>query len=424
MKYYIIAGEASGDLHGSNLIKALQVHDNQAVIRAWGGDMMAETGAEMQKHYRDLAFMGFLEVVKNLRTILGNMAFCKRDILEFQPDVVIFIDYPGFNLRIAKWLYKYQLKNAFRTKLFYYISPQIWAWHTSRVHDIKKIMDKVFCILPFEKDFYKKYNYDVDYIGHPLLDVVKKAKSEESSFEKPENTEGGSRHSDEVTLSHPVTWSSDLNPQNDKPVIALLAGSRRQEIEAMLPTMLKVVPYFPDYQFVIAAASAQDLSYFDQFINNKALVINADKTVVDNGQTVVSSPQTVHPSIKIIQNKTYDVLKIASAALVKSGTSTLETALFGVPQVVCYKGSAVSYAIAKRVVNIKYISLVNLIMDRAIVKELIQDDFTVENLVLELKKAIENQVIIKKEYDILRGVLGNEGASERAAALMIKYLKA
>jgi lipid-A-disaccharide synthase len=190
MKYYIIAGEASGDLHGSNLIKALQKLDNQAVIRAWGGDMMAEAGADIRKHYRDLAFMGFLEVVKNLRTIFKNLAFCKRDILEFKPDVVIFIDYPGFNLRIAKWLYKYQyssamdkgfgvhVTNTFKTKLFYYISPQIWAWHTSRVHAINKIMDKVFCILPFEKDFYKKYNYDVDYIGHPLLDVVKKSKNE------------------------------------------------------------------------------------------------------------------------------------------------------------------------------------------------------------------------------------------------------
>ena len=395
MKYYIIAGEASGDLHGSNLIKALQLQDNQALIRAWGGDMMAETGAEMRKHYRDLAFMGFLEVVKNLRTILNNMAFCKRDILEFQPDAVIFIDYPGFNLRIAKWLYKYQLKNAFKTKLFYYISPQIWAWHTSRVQGIKKIMNKVFCILPFEKDFYKKYNYDVDYIGHPLLDVVKKAKSEQ-------NTEG-------------VSFSENL--KNDKPVIALLAGSRRQEIEAMLPTMLKVVPYFPDYQFVIAAASAQDLSYFDQFIGN-------EKTVIDEGQMVFKTPQMVNNAITIVQNKTYDVLKIATAALVKSGTSTLETALFGVPQVVCYKGSAVSFAIAKRVVRIKYISLVNLIMDREIVKELIQDDFTVENLVSELKRAIDNQWIIKKEYEILRGVLGNEGASERAAALMVKYLKA
>ncbi len=401
MKYYIIAGEASGDLHGSNLIKALQKQDNQAVIRAWGGDMMAETGAEMRKHYRDLAFMGFLEVVKNLRTILNNMAFCKRDILEFQPDAVIFIDYPGFNLRIAKWLYKYQLKNAFKTKLFYYISPQIWAWHTSRVHDIKKIMDRVFCILPFEKDFYKKYNYDVDYIGHPLLDVVKKSKSEQNVIARHEATEGASFLE---------------NSLNDKPVIALLAGSRRQEIEAMLPTMLKVVPYFPDYQFVIAAASAQDLSYFDQFINAETLVI-------DKGQTVIDSPQAARHSITIVQNQTYDVLKIATAALVKSGTSTLETALFGVPQVVCYKGSAVSFAIAKRVVNIKYISLVNLIMDKEIVKELIQDDFTVENLVLELKKVIDNSLIIKKEYEILRGVLGNEGASERAAALMIQYLK-
>ena len=388
MKYYIIAGEASGDLHGSNLIRALQNLDNQVVIRAWGGDMMAEAGAEIRKHYRDLAFMGFLEVVKNLRTIMGNMAFCKRDILEFQPDVVIFIDYPGFNLRIAKWLFNYQktLKTADspKIKLFYYISPQIWAWHTSRVHDIKRIMDKVFCILPFEKDFYKKYDYDVDYIGHPLLDVVKKAKNTEGSLFE-ENTE------------------------IVKPIIALLAGSRRQEIEAMLPTMLAVVPYFPDYHFVIAAASAQDLSYYSSFIKNASSDFNNNSSL--------------NTTVSIVKNKTYNVLKIATAALVKSGTSTLETALFGVPQVVCYKGSALSFAIAKRVVKIKYISLVNLIADKEIVKELIQDDFTVENLRVELQKAIDNQAIMKKEYQILRGILGNEGASERAAALMMKYLK-
>ena len=388
MKYYIIAGEASGDLHGSNLIRALQNLDSQAVIRAWGGDMMAEAGADIRKHYRDLAFMGFLEVVKNLRTITRNLAFCKRDILEFQPDVIIFIDYPGFNLRIAKWLFNYQkaLKttDSSKIKLFYYISPQIWAWHTSRVHDIKRIMDKVFCILPFEKDFYKKYDYDVDYIGHPLLDVVKKAKNTEGSFFE-ENTE------------------------IVKPIIALLAGSRRQEIEAMLPIMLAVVPYFPDYHFVIAAASAQDLSYYSSFIKNALSDFNNDLSL--------------NTTVSIVKNKTYDVLKIATAALVKSGTSTLETALFGVPQVVCYKGSALSFAIAKRVVKIKYISLVNLIANKEIVKELIQDDFTVENLRVELQKAIDNQAIMKKDYEILRGILGNEGASERAAALMVTYLK-
>jgi lipid-A-disaccharide synthase len=406
MKYYIIAGEASGDLHGSNLIRALQQHDNQSVIRAWGGDMMAEAGADIRKHYRDLAFMGFLEVVKNLRTIFKNLDFCKRDILDFQPDVVIFIDYPGFNLRIAKWLYKFQnpsmwnrgfgvqVANDFRTKMFYYISPQIWAWHTSRVHVIHKMMDKVFCILPFEKDFYKKYNYDVDYIGHPLLDVVKKSKNEAKNGLY---TEGS-------------PFSKNL--ETDKPVIAILAGSRRQEIEAMLPTMLAVTPYFPDYQFVIAAASAQDLSYYDQFLNPKT---NDVRETLEVSRTF--------SNVKIVQNQTYDVLKIATAALVKSGTSTLETALFGVPQVVCYKGSAVSFAIAKRVVNIKYISLVNLIMDKKIVTELIQDDFTVENLCSELTQAIENQLIIKKKYESLREVLGNEGASERAAALMVQYLK-
>ena len=446
MKYYIIAGEASGDLHGSNLIKALQNLDNQAVIRAWGGDMMAEAGADIRKHYRDLAFMGFLEVVKNLRTITRNMAFCKRDILEFQPDVVIFIDYPGFNLRIAKWLFNYQkaLKTADfpKIKLFYYISPQIWAWHTSRVHDIKRIMDKVFCILPFEKDFYKKYDYDVDYIGHPLLDVVKKAK----------NTEGSLDFGFSI-LDFGLTSAETQNPKSEinKPVIALLAGSRRQEIEAMLPTMLAVVPYFPDYHFVIGAASAQDLSYYSSFIKNASLNFknnssdfnnnssdfnnnlsssndnsphfNNNSSNFDHSLSDFKNDSSLNITVSIVQNKTYDVLKIATAALVKSGTSTLETALFGVPQVVCYKGSALSFAIAKRVVKIKYISLVNLIADKEIVKELIQDDFTVENLRVELQKAIDNQAIMKKDYAILRGILGNEGASERAAALMIQYLK-
>jgi lipid-A-disaccharide synthase len=441
MKYYIIAGEASGDLHGSNLIKALQKIDNQAVIRAWGGDMMAGAGADIRKHYRDLAFMGFLEVVKNLPTIFRNLDFCKRDILAFKPDVVIFIDYPGFNLRIAKWLYTYQnptrwnagigvrTKDDFRTKLFYYISPQIWAWHTSRVHQIKKIMDKVFCILPFEKDFYKKYNYDVDFIGHPLLDVVKselKIKNSKLDAQNSFDTEGSSLElkiknskldaqnsfDTEGSSLELKIKNSELDAQKYKPIIALLAGSRRQEIEAMLPTMLAVTRFFPDYQFVVAAASAQDLSYYDQFLKDVRIDVRETSKV-----------SLTFPNVTIVQNQTYEVLKMATAALVKSGTSTLETALFGVPQVVCYKGSAVSFAIAKRVVKIKFISLVNLIMDREIVKELIQDDFTVENLRIELAKAIDNQAVIKENYNLLRGALGNEGASDRAAALMIQYLK-
>ncbi len=367
MKYYILAGEASGDLHGSNLIKALKNKDKDADIYAWGGDMMATEGAVLRKHYRDLAFMGFLEVIKNIGTIFKNIAFCKKDILEFQPDVIIFIDYPGFNLRIAKWAKQQNFKT------FYYISPQIWAWHTSRVHGIKERVGRMFCILPFEKDFYKQFNYDVDFVGHPLLDVVANA---------PKIT---------------IEAFRQQNGLDERPIIALLPGSRKQEIEKMLSIMLTVQPHFLDYQFVVAAASAQTLSSFDIFLENTE-------------------------GVKIVQNQTYDLLQHATAALVKSGTSTLETALFGVPEVVCYKGSKFSYAIAKRVIKVKYISLVNLIADKEIVKELIQEDLTTENLVIELQNAIDNQAIIKKDYDILRGLLGNKGASDKTAELMWQYL--
>ena len=369
MKYYIIAGEASGDLHGSNLIKALHQFDNQAVIQAWGGDLMVSAGATLRKHYRNLAFMGFIEVVKNLSTILKNIRFCKQDILAFQPDAVIFIDYPGFNLRIAKWAKQQNIRT------FYYISPQIWAWHTSRVHGIKATVDKMFCILPFEKDFYQKYDYVVDYVGHPLLDVIE---------------------------NRPITpHFREKNNLSEKPIIALLPGSRRQEIKTMLPLMLSAAPQFADYQFVIAAAPAQLLSFYDEVLKQ-------------GNQPVLPE------NIKIIEGQTYDLLQHATAALVKSGTSTLETALFGVPQVVCYKGNPISYAIAKRVIKVKYISLVNLIADKVIVKELIQSELTTENIVSELRKAIDNQDAIKKEYTLLRGMLGNAGASERAAKLMVE----
>jgi lipid-A-disaccharide synthase len=372
MKYYIIAGEASGDLHGSNLIKSLHQLDNQAVIHVWGGDLMQSAGATLRKHYRDLAFMGFIEVVKNLSTILKNIRFCKQDIQTFQPDVIIFIDYPGFNLRIAKWAKQQNMRT------FYYISPQIWAWHTSRVHGIKATVDKMFCILPFEKDFYQKYGYEVDYVGHPLLDVIE---------------------------NRPITPQfREKNNLNEKPIIALLPGSRRQEITTMLPLMLLAAPQFADYQFVIAAAPSQPLSFY-----NEVLKKDSHSEWANN--------------IKIIEDQTYDLLQHATAALVKSGTSTLETALFGVPQVVCYKGSPISYAIAKRVIKVKYISLVNLIADKVIVKELIQAELTTENIVSELRNALDNQDIIKKEYTLLRGMLGNAGASERAAKLMVGYLQ-
>lgn len=376
MKYYIIAGEASGDLHGSNLIKELRGGDAEAVINAWGGDLMQAAGATLRKHYRDLAFMGFIEVVKNLRTILNNIAFCKKDIVAFKPDVIIFIDYPGFNLRIAKWA------KSLNFKTFYYISPQIWAWHTSRVHGIKATIDRMFCILPFEKNFYKTYDYTVDYVGHPLVDVIDKA-----------------------IASGTATAFKKKNNLSDKPIIALLCGSRKQEVEMILPEMLKVIPQFPDYQFVIAGAPTISPLFYHEIIKK------------------IARNKHLGKGIFIVFNQTYDLLQNAEAALVKSGTSTLETALFGVPQVVCYKGNPISYAIAKRVVKVNYIALVNLIMEKEVVKELIQDELNEWNIDLALRQAIDNQAVIKKEYTQLRGVLGEGSASRRVAELMLKYLK-
>jgi lipid-A-disaccharide synthase len=376
MKYYIIAGEASGDLHASNLIKSLRQKDDQAEIWAWGGDLMEQAGARIRKHYRDLAFMGFVEVVKNIRTILHNIDFCKKDIALFEPDVVIFVDYPGFNLRIAKWAKTHHLKT------FYYISPQIWAWHSSRVQGIKASVDKMFCIIPFEKEFYKKYNYEVDYVGHPLLDVV-------NSFVPNPNFK-------------------QFHGLDDRPIIAILAGSRKQEVEKMLQVMLSIVPHFKEYQFVIAGAPSLTLEFY-QFLLKK--IQNTDLS------------REHREGVKLVRNQTYDLLAHASFALVKSGTSTLETALFGVPQVVCYKGSNISYAIAKRVVQVKYISLVNLIVDEPVVKELIQKELTPSNLKKSLTQTIENQLVIKGKYFTLKSLLGNKGASERTAQLMIDYLK-
>ena len=302
MKYYIIAGEASGDLHGSNLMKELKIKDPQAEFRFWGGDLMQQQGGTLVKHYKDLAFMGFSEVIMNLRTILGNIKICKKDIQEYKPDAVILVDYPGFNLRIAEFV------KALGIKVYYYISPQIWAWKTGRVHKIKKFVDKMFVILPFEKEFYAKYDFEVDFVGHPLLDAMKDLP--EINFEKFKSDHG----------------------LDDRKVIALLPGSRKQEIKKKLPIMLSVEKDFPKYQFVVAGAPSLDLDFYKEIGDNQ---------------------------IKIVSNKTYDLLRISEAALVTSGTATLETALLNIPEVVCYKGSRISYEIGKRVVKyIKFISLV------------------------------------------------------------------
>lgn len=369
MKYYIIAGEASGDLHGSNLMKALQKEDANATFRFWGGDLMQNVGGTLVKHYRELAFMGFLEVAMNLKTILDNIKFCKSDIEKFKPDVIIFIDYPGFNMRIAKWAKQKGIKTH------YYIAPQIWAWKESRIKDIKRDFDKLFVILPFEKDFFeKKHHFPVEFVGHPLIDAINnRKKKEESTFRKENNL-------------------------NEKPIIALLPGSRKQEISKMLSLMLSVTNDFRDYQFVIAGAPSQEFSFYEQFLTNK--------------------------NVKFVSNKTYDLLSYAKAALVTSGTATLETALFKVPEVVCYKGSWISYQIAKRVITLKYISLVNLIMDAPVVAELIQEECNSSRIKEELLKILktDQREQLLKDYDILENKLGGIGASEKTAKFIVKEL--
>lgn len=370
MKYYIIAGEASGDLHGSNLMKAIFKKDPQAEIRFWGGDLMQEAGGTLVKHYRDLAFMGFAEVVMNLKTILNNIKFCKADIQEFKPDAIIFIDYPGFNMRIAKWAKEIGIPTH------YYISPQIWAWKENRIKAIKRDVDFMYVILPFEKDFYeKKHHFPVEFVGHPLIDAIHNREHiDEDSFRKEFNLD-------------------------DKPVIALLPGSRKQEISKMLSEMLAVVKDFPAYQFVIAGAPSQEYDFYKQFLKD----------------------QNVH----FISNRTYDLLSIASAALVTSGTATLETALFKVPEVVCYKGNWISYQIAKRIITLKYISLVNLIMDKEVVTELIQGECNPKRIRKELHKILETSQREKllQDYEILEKKLGGIGASEKTAHLIVDKLK-
>jgi lipid-A-disaccharide synthase len=367
MKYYIIAGEASGDLHASNLMKALLLEDSHSEFRFWGGDLMEEVGGTLVKHYRDLAFMGFAEVIMNLRTILNNIKYCKQDILNYKPDVLILVDYPGFNMRIAEFA---KQKNI---SVNYYISPQIWAWKENRIKKIKRDVDKMYVILPFEKEFYEiKHKFPVHFVGHPLLDAVSNREQIDIfKFREKYNL-------------------------NDKPIIALLPGSRKQEIAKMLSVMVKMVDKFANFQFVVAGAPGQNLNFYKQFISNNNVVI--------------------------VENKTYDLLSVSHAALVTSGTATLETAIFKVPEVVCYKGGAISYQIGKRLVkNIKYISLVNLILDKEAVTELIQDEFNERRLEDELFKILDykNRERIFDCYYELEQKLGGKGASEKTAKLII-----
>jgi len=373
MKYYIIAGEASGDLHGSNLIKELKEVDKQSSFRCWGGDLMQQAGGNLVKHYRDLAFMGFTEVVSNLRTIFRNLKFCKEDIQQFKPDALILIDYPGFNLRIARWARQQGLK------VIFYISPQVWAWKENRVRMMKECIDKMLVILPFEKNYFRdRWNWDVEYVGHPLVEVIEKKK---------------------MDINNQDAW----RPEPGKQVIALLPGSRKQEIAIKLPIMLEVCKSFPSYQFIIAQAPSLDDLFYKSFTDP-------------------------YPNVSSVKNKTYDLLLHSRAALVTSGTATLETALFGVPEVVCYKGSSISYQIAKRLIKVKYISLVNLIMDKLVVHELIQNDLTPENLKLELNELLSNEKrveVLKKDYSDLKQLLSQGGnASAKAAHSIVDFLNA
>lgn len=358
MKYYIIAGEASGDLHGSNLIKAIQSLDKDAAFRGYGGDKMKSEGMHLIKHFRKMAFMGFVEVIKNLPAILKNLRQCKADILGFQPDVLVLIDYPGFNMRIAKWA------KSKGIKVVYYIVPQVWAWHQSRVHDLAKNTDKLLVILPFEKAFFARFGYEASFVGHPLLDAITAFKSE----------------------NRPVIRS-------DKAILAMLPGSRKQEVENMLPVFLDSVRGL-EYDVFVACAPGLDFSLYQKIV--------ADKTMTG--------------SVHFLKDGTYSLLNVASLALVSSGTATLETALFGVPQVVCYKGNNISFAIARRLVKLKYISLVNLICDKAVVRELIQYDMNAHKIREAINEIQENgEEYYAANYGQLRQLIGGEGASMRAA---------
>jgi len=368
MKYFIIAGEPSGDLHGSNLINSLKREDNEAQFQYWGGDkMQAAVGNKPLKHLNELAFMGFFEVLQNIITIFKNFKLCKHQIVDFNPDVLILIDYPGFNLKMAK----YARKNGI--KVYYYISPKVWAWKQKRVYTIKENVDRMFCILPFETDFYERFDVAVDYIGNPLMDAIEKHQSE---------------------------FVSNIEDKKQKPIIALLPGSRKQEIHYILPKMLQMIKEFPNHQFVLAASSNLPKELYSQ------MLVGAD--------------------IKVEFDKTYEVLSKAQAALVTSGTATLETALLNIPQVVCYVANPISYTIAKYLVHIKFISLVNLIMDREIVRELIQQDMNAKQLKKELLSIIEGgskRQQMLNDYALMQKKVGGAGASSRAAKLMVQYLK-
>ncbi len=373
MRYYIIAGEASGDLHGSNLMKALKKEDNKSEFRFWGGNLMQSVGGTLVKHYSETAFMGFAQVVANLGKIRANFKLCKQDLLEYNPDVLILIDYPGFNLRMAKFAKQNNIK------VYYYISPKIWAWNTKRVYKIKKTVDEMFTILPFETDFYSKYNYNVHYVGNPVLDAVSKViKEDTSEFRRKNNLD-------------------------ERPIVALLPGSRKQELATVLSVMLDMIDYFPEYQFIIAGAPSFNEDSYKPFVENK--------------------------DVKIIFSQTYQLIKQSVAALVTSGTATLETALLGCPQIVCYQTSMPDFLYTfgrKHLIKVDYISLVNLILNYEGIKELVQTTFTKELLKNELFLLLKDEKYknnILKAYANLKEIMGEPGVSKKAATKMVELLQ-
>ena len=372
MKYYIISGEASGDLHGSNLMKAIYRHDPQAEIRFWGGDLMQSVGGTMVKHIRDLAIMGIVEVMVHLRTVLANIRLCKQDILDYNPDAVIFIDYPGFNLRIAKFTHSHGFKN------FYYISPQVWAWKKGRIKTMRKVLDKMYVILPFEKPFYDKYGVEnVEYVGHPLLDAV-------ADFSSSHNSDDFRRR----------------NNIDSRPIIALMPGSRKMELRKMMPTMAALASRHPEYNFVIAGMTLLGDSFYKPFLTSE--------------------------NVTLVYNQTYMLLQSAFAGVITSGTATLEAALFHLPQVVCYRANALTVAFAKTFAKVKYISLVNLIADKPVVRELIQKDLNKNTLETEFSKITKdknNRMAMIAEYENIEKTLGSEGVSDKAVLSILKTLK-
>ncbi|MEY2595019.1 MAG: hypothetical protein RI965_291 [Bacteroidota bacterium] len=374
MKYYIIAGEASGDLHGSRLIREIKKNDAHACFRAWGGDLMMDEKVSLVKHYREMAFMGFIEVFLNIKKIISNLRFCKKDILSFQPDVIICIDYPGFNLPITKFAKHHGFKTV------YYISPQVWAWKEKRVYEIKKYVDLMLVILPFEKSFYKRWNYDVEYVGHPLIEIIE-----------------GFKHSERAQEI------KNEFAQRDKKIVAIIPGSRIQEIQSKLPIMLKATARFENVDFIVAQAPGIE-----------------DEVIINHTKH--------YKNVSIWKNKTYELLSVADAAVVTSGTATLETALFGAPEVVCYKTSWISFLLARFFIKVKFISLVNIIMDKLIVKELIQNALNAESIYEELALLLTNdskRSQLKTDFQALHQLLlsgGNasKNAAEKIQALLIK----